>query len=83
MNLAEALNEKHARLEATECIRQLIEEVRLVPENGRLQVELYGELAALINLANANPRSKGTGVQITMVAGTCNHRQLTLPPIAV
>jgi len=31
-------------------------------------VELYGELAALINLANEHPRSKGTGVQVTLVA---------------
>jgi hypothetical protein len=49
-------------LKAAECIRDLIEEVRLVPENGKLRIALYGELAALINLANEHPRSKGTGV---------------------
>ena len=70
INLAEALNDEHTRLEAAECIRELIEEIRLVPENGKLRVELYGELAALINLANEHPRSKETGVQITLVAGT-------------
>ena len=69
INLAEALNDEHSRLEAAECIRELIEEIRLVPENGKLRVELYGELAALINLANEHPRSKETGVQITLVAG--------------
>jgi len=53
----------------------LIEEIRLVPENGKLKIELYGELAALLNLANEHPRSKGTGVQITLVAGIPN----TLP----
>jgi hypothetical protein len=74
MNLAEALNDQHTRLEAAECIRELIEEVRLVPENGKLRVELYGELAALISLANEHPRSKGTGVQVTLVAGTRSHR---------
>jgi site-specific DNA recombinase len=68
-NLAEALNDESTRLEAAECIRELIEEIRLVPENGELQVELYGELAALVSLANQNPRSNGTGVQITLVAG--------------
>ena len=68
-NLAEALNDEHTRLEAAECIRELIEEIRLVPENGKLRVELYGELAALLRLANGHPRSKGTGVQITLVAG--------------
>ena len=69
INLAEALNDEHSRLEAAECIRELIEEIRLVPDNGKLRVELYGELAALINLANEHPRSKETGVQITLVAG--------------
>ena len=49
--LAEALNDEHTRLEAAECIRELIEEIRLVPVNGKLRVELYGELAALLNLA--------------------------------
>jgi site-specific DNA recombinase len=68
-NLAEALNDEHTRLEAAECIRELIDEIRLVPENGKLRVELYGELAALLNLANEHPRSKGTGVPITLVAG--------------
>jgi DNA invertase Pin-like site-specific DNA recombinase len=82
-NLAEALNDEHTRLEAAECIRELIGEIRLVPEDGKLRVELYGELAALLNLANGHPRSKGTGVQITLVAGACNHRELTLPPIAI
>jgi hypothetical protein len=70
MNLAEALNEEHTRLEAAECIRELIEEIRLVPKHGELEIELYGELAPLINLANGHPRSKETGVQITLVAGT-------------
>jgi site-specific DNA recombinase len=72
-NLAEALNDEHTRLEAAECIRELIEEIRLVPEDGKLRVELYGELAALLNLANGHPRSKETGVQITLVAGARNH----------
>ena len=57
-NLSEALNDEHTCLEAAECIRELIEEIRLVPENGKLKLELYGELAALINLANEHPRSK-------------------------
>jgi site-specific DNA recombinase len=62
MNLAEALNDNHTRLEAAECLQELIEEIRLVSDNGKLRVELFGELAALINLANGHPRSKGTEV---------------------
>ena len=61
-NLAQALNDEHTRRGATDCIRELIEEIRLVPENGKLRVELYGELAALLSLANGHPRSKETGV---------------------
>jgi len=73
MNLAEALNDERSRQEAAECIRELIEEIRLVPENGKLRVELYGELAALINLANEHPHSKEMGVQVTLVAGARSH----------
>jgi hypothetical protein len=42
--------------EAAECIRELIEEIQLVPENGKLKIKLYGELAALLNLANGQLR---------------------------
>ena len=64
-----ALNEESNRAEAAEAIRALIEEVRLVPDDGNLRIELLGELAALINLTNEHPRSKETGVQVTLVAG--------------
>ena len=63
-NLSEALHDERTGPGATGCIRELIQEIRLVPENGKLRIELYGELAALINLANEHPRSKETGVQI-------------------
>ena len=56
-----------------EAIRALIEEVWLVPDAGSLKIDLYGELAALINLANEHLRSKDTGVQVTMVAGARSH----------
>ncbi len=73
VNLGEALNEESTRAEAAEAIRALIEEVRLVPENGKLRTELFGELAALISLANKHPQSKGSGVQVTLVAGARCH----------
>ena len=58
-------------------IRTLIEAVRLVPKDGELKIELYGELAALLTLGanandtvkNKNPQSEELGVQVTMVAG--------------
>jgi len=68
-NLAASLNAVDAGAEAAEAIRALIDEVRLVPEEDRLRIELYGELSALIGLANDNPHSLGTGVQTTLVAG--------------
>ena len=68
-NLLESLNEESTRTEAAEAIRELIEEVRLVPDNGTLRIELFGELAALVNLANKHPRSTEPGVQVTLVAG--------------
>jgi hypothetical protein len=70
VNLAKALNDQLTRTEAADCIRRLIEETRLVPEQGKLRIELFGELAALMNLANGHPRSTtGTVVQVTLVAG--------------
>ena len=85
--MAAALNEDSNRAEAAEAIRALIEEVRLVPDDGNLRIELFGELAALINLTNELPRSKETGVQVTLVAGarslllrTQVSAFLTIPP---
>ena len=82
--LTDALNEESNRAEA---IRALIEEVRLVPDDGNLRIELFGELAALINLTNELPRSRETGVQVTLVAGARSQRFrtqvsafLTIPP---
>jgi site-specific DNA recombinase len=68
-NLADALNEEGTRSEASEAIRALIDEVRLIPDKGELRIGLYGELAALIGLANKHPRSRETGAQVTLVAG--------------
>ena len=60
-------------VDANAAIRQLIELGQLVPENGELKIELYGELAALLKLGtepkSEHPRLKSEGVQITMVAG--------------
>ena len=52
-NLIDALNNDDTISEANEAIRQLIETIRLVPFNGRLKIELFGELATLLNLGMA------------------------------
>ena len=68
-NLAEALNAEQTRLEAAECLRELVDHIRLVPEGDELRIELYGEFAAILSFANEQPRSKGAGLQATLVAG--------------
>ena len=59
--------------EANGAIRQLIEAVRLVPKGESLQIELFGELAALLKLSEEpktnHPLAETEGVQVTMVAG--------------
>ena len=71
------LNNENTLAEATEAIRSLIEAVRLVPKDGALRIELYGELAALLALGNDKPkthknkhlRGDTSEVQVTLVAG--------------
>ena len=72
-NLVQALNNPNTVIEANTAIRQLINRVQLVPEDGELKIELYGELAALIKLGtelkNEHPQAESKGVQIMLVAG--------------
>ena len=66
-NLVRSLNDPNILIEANAAIRQLIGRVQLVPENGELKIELYGELAALLKLGtetkNEHPRPKARGCQ--------------------
>ena len=72
-NLVQALNNPNTLIEANTAIRQLIERVQLIPVNGELKIELYGEFAALLKLGtepkNEHPQAESEGVQITLVAG--------------
>jgi len=51
----------------------MIEAVRLIPKNGDLTIKLFGELTALLSLAEEgkrkHPRADAPGVQVTLVAG--------------
>lgn len=78
----EALRDDGMRGDAFELIRSLIDEVRLVPEDGQLRVELRGELAGILALAIDRKDPGGlspTGVaqQIKVVAGARNHLDRT------
>jgi hypothetical protein len=58
-----------------------IDEIRLVPENGRLEIELAGDLAGILALTadSKKPASFGGGLQpVTLVAGTRNCLDLLL-----
>jgi plasmid stabilization system protein ParE len=72
--LHEALRDPATRDEAFALIRSLIEEIRLVPEDGRLRVELRGELAGILAPSAGGKKPGGVSAaglaqQIKMVAG--------------
>jgi site-specific DNA recombinase len=70
--LHEELNRPELREEASAALRSLIEEIRLVPVEGKLEIELAGDLAGILALTNDNPRRVGRGLQVTLVAGARN-----------
>ena len=62
--------------------RRLVEAIILAPENGALRIDLKGELAGILAMAQkktaAGEVASGRLVeQIKMVAGTRNHREST------
>jgi site-specific DNA recombinase len=74
--LEEALNEPGAREEAAEALRTLVEEIRLTPVDGVLRVELYGELAAILQLGQEpqkQNRADTVSTRFSVVAGNRNH----------
>jgi hypothetical protein len=59
-----------------DAIRSLIDEIRLVPVDGELRIEIKGELAGILELCGAGANQKPGGLstaglaeQIKMVAG--------------
>ena len=69
---------------AREVVRGLVEAIVLTPENGRLRVEVRGQLASILRLsglANKKTPADGPGLlaeQIKMVAGARNQLNLLL-----
>jgi hypothetical protein len=49
-DFTEPLNAHDTRAETAEAIRELIDEVRMVPESGRPEIELRGDLAVSASL---------------------------------
>jgi hypothetical protein len=72
--LAQALASRKRR-EASEALRGLIDAIVLTPSQGELQIELKGNLAAMLGAAQNAKRSPETGdlsLQVEMVAGDLN-----------
>src|SRR4051812_27324086 len=70
--LAQALEHPGTRTEAFEALRGLIDAIVLTPNQGELQIELKGNLAAMLGAAQNAKRSPETGdlsLQVVMVAG--------------
>jgi hypothetical protein len=70
--LAQALEHPETRTEASEALRGLIDVFVLTPSQGGLQIELRGNLAAMLSAATNAKRSPETGdlsLQVQMVAG--------------
>jgi site-specific DNA recombinase len=83
-NLHEALADESTKAEAVSALRSLVDEIRLVPTAGKLKIEFYGALAAMLALGmpqNKHPQGIAPGVQLTMVAGTCSNLNLLLEKI--
>jgi hypothetical protein len=81
--LAAALQREDTRLEASEMLRGLIDSIVLTPEKGQLRIELRGNLAAMLTVAQQTKRSPETGdlsMPVQMVARARNHRYLQLWP---
>ena len=60
--LRAALNQDASRYEAAEILRTLVDEIRLHPIDGELQIELIGDLATLLGFAKEyDPDKKSPG----------------------
>ena len=69
-NLTDALNSNETRARATDLIRELVSEIRLVPQEDSYEIELVGELAAIMDLSERRqPQGGDQGAATKMVAG--------------
>ena len=72
-SLEAALRDPEHGREAFDIVRGLVDEVRIVPTNGEITIELRGELAGILALADGAKKSarspEDQALQIKMVAG--------------
>jgi len=85
-NLAQALNREENKAEAADLLRSLVDRITLTPnDQGKLEVDLYGDLAGILTLAanEKGPHDKSGPLQDKLVAGTRNYRLRHFLQIAV
>ncbi len=60
------------RTEAADVLRTLVEDIILTPADGRIEIDVRGDLAGILTLSakKQNPAASATGSQVKMVAGT-------------
>ena len=86
--LQDSLNEPEIRDEALQVLRGLVERISIGTTENGLEVEIVGEIAKMVELGTGNKAKRATLDEamtrsVKVVAGTCNHRELTLPPINI
>ena len=86
--LQDALNEPEIRDEALQILRGLVERVSISPAETGLEVEIVGEIAKMVQLGIENKTKRAAlddemTRSVKVVAGTYNHRELTLPPVTI
>ncbi|MGB6388827.1 MAG: hypothetical protein WBF23_05010 [Methyloceanibacter sp.] len=87
--LQEALEDPEIRDEAIQILRSLLESIVVAPVEGGFEVEIVGEIAQMIKIGLGKGKKNGPVLNermarsVKVVAGACNHRELTLPPITV
>jgi len=59
------------RVEAAEIIRSLVDRIVLTPVDGRIEIDVQGDLAGILTLSakTKNPAGERGGSQVKMVAG--------------
>ena len=82
-NLAQVLNREENRAEAADILRSLVDRIELTPnQQGKLEIDLYGDLAGILSLAGKKDRpldqSDPSLQQVKVVAGARNQRYLHL-----
>ena len=83
-NLHAALGADDTRAEAADILRGLIEAILIRPDEGGTEVELVGDIVNMLKLPTKGSSSLDDHKSsVKVVAGARNHRELSLPPVAV